>query len=63
MPSRRRVPLPSTSYGSADEETNRLFRQLGKTRPGTRIAIPGRSDSSQDSLGKWQPWLPPQRRR
>jgi hypothetical protein len=59
MAERRRTPLPSTDYGSADEETNRLFRKLGKTREGTRIGIPGRSDSSQNSTGKWQPWRPP----
>jgi hypothetical protein len=59
---RHRAPLPSTDYGSADEETNRIFRRRQGTLPGTKIGIPGRSDSSQDSTGRWQPWLPPRRR-
>lgn len=50
------VPLPSTDYGSADEETNRIFRKYRQgTLPGTRVGIPGRSDSPQDKSGKWQP--------
>jgi len=49
----RPVPIPSSAYGSADEETNRAFRKREGTLPGTRIGIPGRSDSSQDKTGKW----------
>lgn len=49
------TPLPSTDYGSADEETNRIFRKKQGTLPGTKIGIPGRNDSPQDSSGKWEP--------
>jgi hypothetical protein len=49
------APIPSSAYGSADEETNRIFRKRAGTLPGTRIGIPGRSDSSQDKSGKWKP--------
>ena len=55
MADRRSVPIPSSAYGSADEETNRVFRKRAGTLPGTRIGIPGRSDSPQDKSGKWQP--------
>jgi hypothetical protein len=51
----RPSPIPSSSYGSADEETNRVFRKREGTLPGTRVGIPGRSDSSQDSDGRWVP--------
>ena len=49
------APTPSNAYGSADEETNRVFRQRQGTRPGTRVGIPGRSDSPQRRDGTWQP--------
>lgn len=49
------VPIPSSAYGSADEETNRLFRKRAGTLPGTRVGIPGRSDSPQNQQGKWTP--------
>lgn len=56
MPRRRpAIPLPSNTYGSPDEETNRVFRIPYGTLLGTRIGIPGRSDSPQDAGGKWQP--------
>jgi hypothetical protein len=48
------APIPSSAYGSADEETNRVFRKKQGTLPGTRIGIPGRSDSSQSKDGKWK---------
>jgi len=51
----RPVPLPSTDYGSPDEETNRVFRRKQGTLPGTRVGIPGRSDSPQRSDGSWRP--------
>lgn len=51
----RPVPIPSNAYGSADEETNRIYRRRQGTLPGTRVGIPGRSDSSQDRDGQWQP--------
>lgn len=49
------APLPSCSYGNADEETNRIFRKRAGTLPGTRIGIPGRSDSPQSKTGRWLP--------
>jgi hypothetical protein len=49
------VPIPSSSYGSADEESNRVFRKRQGTLPGTRVGLPGRSDSSQDRRGNWVP--------
>jgi hypothetical protein len=49
------VPIPSSAYGSADEESNRVYRRREGTLPGTRIGIPGRSDSPQDRNGKWEP--------
>ncbi len=49
----RPVPIPSSAYGSPDEETNRAFRKREGTLPGTRIGIPGRSDSPQNKQGKW----------
>ncbi len=49
------VPIPSSAYGSPDEESNRVFRKREGTLPGTRIGIPGRSDSPQSKTGKWQP--------
>lgn len=55
------TPVPSTDYGSPDEETNRTFRQRQGTIRDTRIGIPGRSDSSQDRNGKWHPG--PERKR
>jgi hypothetical protein len=51
----RPVPIPDNSYGGPSEETNRRFRKEQGTLPGTRVGIPGRSDSSQDSSGKWHP--------
>lgn len=47
--------MPSNSYGSADEETNRIFRKRAGTLRGTRVGIPGRNDSPQDSSGRWIP--------
>ena len=49
------VPIPDNAYGSADEETNRLFRERGGTLPGTKVGIPGRNDSPQDGSGRWEP--------
>lgn len=49
------APIPANSYGSPDEETNRIFRKRAGTLPGTRVGIPGRSDSPQDKDGRWQP--------
>jgi hypothetical protein len=49
------VPIPSSAYGSADEESNRVYRRREGTLPGTRIGIPGRTDSPQDRNGKWEP--------
>ena len=49
------APIPSSSYGSADEETNRVFRKRQGTREGTRVGLPGRSDSPQNRDGKWEP--------
>ena len=46
--------MPNNAYGSADEETNRVFRKRQGTLPGTRIGIPGRSDSPQDRYGSWR---------
>jgi hypothetical protein len=54
-PTPRPVPLPSTDYGSPDEESNRVFRRREGTLPGTRVGIPGRSDSPQDRRGNWVP--------
>jgi len=48
------APMPNNAYGSADEETNRVFRKRQGTLPGTRIGIPGRSDSPQDRYGSWR---------
>ena len=62
MTKRRPVPLPSSDYGSADEETNRLFRQRGGTLPGTKIGIPGRNDSPQNGSGRWEPGPIPRRK-
>lgn len=50
------TPIPSSDYGSPNEETNRLFREKQGTRPGTRVGIPGRTDSPQDKTGKWKDW-------
>lgn len=57
------TPVPNSDYGSADEETNRIFRRKQGTLPGTKVGIPGRSDSPQTSTGTWQPGPIPQRRR
>jgi hypothetical protein len=51
----RPSPIPSSDYGSPDEETNRRFREREGTLPGTRVGIPGRSDSPQDKDGRWVP--------
>lgn len=48
------VPVPSSAYGSADEESNRVFRKRQGTLPGTRVGLPGRSDSPQSKTGKWK---------
>lgn len=53
-PESRPSPIPSSAYGSADEESNRVFRRREGTLPGTRIGIPGRSDSSESADGKWR---------
>jgi hypothetical protein len=49
------VPIPSSAYGSADEESNRVYRRREGTLPSTRIGIPGRSDSPQRRDGSWRP--------
>lgn len=49
------TPIPGNAYGSPEEESQRLFRKLRGTLPGTRIGIPGRSDSPQNKDGKWKP--------
>ena len=52
MADRTRIaPLPSADYGSPDEETNRIFRRRYGTLPGTRVGIPGSSDSPQAAPG------------
>lgn len=55
------TPVPSSDYGSPDEETNRMFRRKQGTIKGTRVGLPGRDDSSQNSNGKWYPG--PERKR
>jgi hypothetical protein len=57
------APIPSSAYGSADEETNRIFRKRAGTLPGTRLGIPGRSDSPQRRDGSWRPGPIPQKGR
>lgn len=34
-----RTPIPDSAYGSADEESQRVFRITRGTRPGTRLGV------------------------